>query len=346
MRSDQYVMLPRMASFIATTNDYQPLTDPTGSRRYLCCELTGIIDTDTPIPHKQMYAQAIHELEQGHPWYFSKQEEATIEEHNRTYQCQASPESVLLAYYEPAPSCKENFLRAVDIQQELRRHLRQADVPTINVVFAQRWRQNEFAEGALVRSLSADEHGYHGIAVVAAALLPLRHHAQKPAVEQVGPGGIVGRYTTGKLADVVGGAVPRAAAAEVVGNGVVVWSQCRAHVQLDVNTPCHADLQHLLEGNATQFAVGQLLPCCRLMLSAGILMLSSKILTIRIFAISIRIYLICLIMAKWPKFLLLLDDVIAQLIVTVEKCLDTTGNALLFRGGGCLTLHLSHKRVA
>ena len=134
MRSDQYVMLPRMASFIATTNDYQPLTDPTGSRRYLCCELTGIIDTDTPIPHKQMYAQAIHELEQGHPWYFSKQEEATIEEHNRTYQCQASPESVLLAYYEPAPSCKENFLRAVDIQQELRRHLRQADVPTIKAL--------------------------------------------------------------------------------------------------------------------------------------------------------------------------------------------------------------------
>ena len=134
MRSDQYVMLPRMASFIATTNDYQPLTDPTGSRRYLCCELTGIIDTDTPIPHKQMYAQAICELEQGHPWYFSKQEEATIEEHNRTYQCQASPESVLLAYYEPAPSCKENFLRAVDIQQELRRHLRQADVPTIKAL--------------------------------------------------------------------------------------------------------------------------------------------------------------------------------------------------------------------
>ena len=33
MRSDQYVMLPRMASFVATTNDFQPLYDPTGSRR-------------------------------------------------------------------------------------------------------------------------------------------------------------------------------------------------------------------------------------------------------------------------------------------------------------------------
>ena len=35
MRSDQYVMLPRMASFIATTNEQEPLSDPTGSRRYV-----------------------------------------------------------------------------------------------------------------------------------------------------------------------------------------------------------------------------------------------------------------------------------------------------------------------
>jgi hypothetical protein len=39
-----------------------------------------------------------------------------------------------MAFYEPATSCKENFLRAVDIQQELRHHLRQADVPTIKAL--------------------------------------------------------------------------------------------------------------------------------------------------------------------------------------------------------------------
>lgn len=85
MRSDQYVMLPRLASFIATTNDGQPLTDPTGSRRYLCCELTGIIDTDTPVPHEQLYAQAVVELDRGAVWHLSKTEEAAIEEHNRLY---------------------------------------------------------------------------------------------------------------------------------------------------------------------------------------------------------------------------------------------------------------------
>ena len=52
-----------MASFIATTNDRQPLTDPTGSRRYICCDIDGIIDTDTPIDHRQLYAQAVAELQ-------------------------------------------------------------------------------------------------------------------------------------------------------------------------------------------------------------------------------------------------------------------------------------------
>jgi hypothetical protein len=37
VRSDQYALLNRRASFIATTSAPRPLTDPTGSRRYLCC---------------------------------------------------------------------------------------------------------------------------------------------------------------------------------------------------------------------------------------------------------------------------------------------------------------------
>ena len=93
MRSDQYVMQPRMASFIATTNDTQPLYDPTGSRRYVCCEINGIIDTDTPINYLQLYAQAITELKEGAPWYFSKVEEAEIERHNQEYRNLSSPET-------------------------------------------------------------------------------------------------------------------------------------------------------------------------------------------------------------------------------------------------------------
>ena len=129
-------MLPRMASFIATTNEREPLTDPTGSRRYLCCEVEGLIDTDTLVDYRQMYAQAVHELKAGHPWHFSKAEEAEIERHNQDYRQQSSPETVLLSYFEPAAPGKDNFIRAVDIQAELRKHVRAADLPTIKALTA------------------------------------------------------------------------------------------------------------------------------------------------------------------------------------------------------------------
>lgn len=134
MRSDQYVLLPRMASFIATTNDLEPLYDPTGSRRYLCCEVTGIIDTDTPIDHRAIYAQAVKELRDGGRWYFSKDEEADIERHNQNYRRQTTPETVLLSYFEPAERSKDHFMLAVDILQELRRHVKGTDVPNIKTL--------------------------------------------------------------------------------------------------------------------------------------------------------------------------------------------------------------------
>ena len=131
MRSEQYVRMARMASFIATTNEQEPLCDPTGSRRYLCCEVEGIIDTDTPVNYGQMYAQAVHELNNGATFYFSKDEEAEIERHNQEYQQQSSVETVLLSYFQPAEPRKENFMKAVEIQEALGEVLRASDVPNI-----------------------------------------------------------------------------------------------------------------------------------------------------------------------------------------------------------------------
>ena len=131
MRSDQYVMLPRMASFIATTNDPQPLSDPTGSRRYLCCEVTGMIDTSTPIDHRQLYAQAVSELREGAVWYFTKEEEALISQHNQMFRSLPSAETVLTSYYTPGPRCKEYFVKTIDVQQVLRSKLSSVDVPSI-----------------------------------------------------------------------------------------------------------------------------------------------------------------------------------------------------------------------
>ena len=136
MRSDQYQRLPRMASFIATTNDPQPLCDPTGSRRYLCCEVDGTIDTDTPIDHRQLYAQAVYELRHGARWHLTRDEEAALEEHNTAYRVETPPEQVLTAWYEPAPRHKDNFVRTVDIAGELSRRVGKQDLPTIAALTA------------------------------------------------------------------------------------------------------------------------------------------------------------------------------------------------------------------
>ncbi len=131
MRSDQYTMTSRLTSFIATTNDPQPLPGGDGSRRYLCVELTGVIDTETPIDYRRLYAQAMHELNEGQPYHFSRQEEAEIQEHNRNYQQQTSAEEVLLSYFAPAPKKVEYFMKTVDILSELSKCLRADDLPTV-----------------------------------------------------------------------------------------------------------------------------------------------------------------------------------------------------------------------
>ena len=131
MRSEQYTLTSRLCSFIATTNDTQPLPGGDGTRRYLCVEVADVIDTDTPINHPRLYAQAMHELNAGQPFRFFPHEEAEIQEHNRLYQQQTSTTEVLLTYFAPAPRQAQHFMKTVDIQQELARHLRSEDVPNI-----------------------------------------------------------------------------------------------------------------------------------------------------------------------------------------------------------------------
>jgi hypothetical protein len=119
MRSEQYTSTRRMASFIATTNEAQPLTDETGSRRYLCVRLTGNIDTEGTIDHTQLYAQALHELRNGAPCYLSPSEEAMLEEHNKAFRTISTAEELLTTCYEPAPRSREHLLTATEILEEI-----------------------------------------------------------------------------------------------------------------------------------------------------------------------------------------------------------------------------------
>ena len=79
-----YSQLPRIASFIGTSNQKELLTDTTGSRRFLCVEVKGKIDCTLP-DYAQLYAQLKTELLNGERYWFTSEEERTIQEHNRMF---------------------------------------------------------------------------------------------------------------------------------------------------------------------------------------------------------------------------------------------------------------------
>jgi len=79
---------PRFASFVATTNNPHPLTDPTGSRRYICLQIPEgqYIDNSGDINYEQLYAQAMYELTVAKtPYWFSNDEVARIQQLNQNY---------------------------------------------------------------------------------------------------------------------------------------------------------------------------------------------------------------------------------------------------------------------
>ena len=73
--------LPRIASFIATSNSHELLSDPSGSRRFLCVEVERPIDS-TDIGHAQIYAQLKAMLLGGERYWFTAGEEAEIQRAN------------------------------------------------------------------------------------------------------------------------------------------------------------------------------------------------------------------------------------------------------------------------
>ena len=79
-----YSQLPRIASFIGTSNQKELLTDTTGSRRFLCVEVKEKIDCTRP-DYAQLYAQLKTELLAGERCWFTSEEEQEIQEHNRSF---------------------------------------------------------------------------------------------------------------------------------------------------------------------------------------------------------------------------------------------------------------------
>ena len=78
----------RYTSFIGTTNQTQPLVDPTGSRRFVCVGIPAgkNIDFTDNLNHRQLYAQALYLFNKGERFWLDDDEIQTLIEENVPYQ--------------------------------------------------------------------------------------------------------------------------------------------------------------------------------------------------------------------------------------------------------------------
>ena len=120
--------LPRIASFIGTANRKDLLVDASGSRRFICIEVEKQIDCTTPIDHAQLYAQLKEELDGGERYWFNKQEEAEIQQHNRAFYRTIPAEEVLESCFRFAVSGEQGarLMSAADIYTVLKQKNRAA----------------------------------------------------------------------------------------------------------------------------------------------------------------------------------------------------------------------------
>ena len=100
-------VMPRLSSFIATTNLTDVLSDPTGSRRFLAVELTGPIDVSHRPNHQQLFAQALHALDHGEPTWFDDVQTRQIIDYNRRFQQRTPAEQFFGDCFRPAVGTDE-----------------------------------------------------------------------------------------------------------------------------------------------------------------------------------------------------------------------------------------------
>ena len=110
-----YSQLPRIASFIGTSNQKELLTDTTGSRRFLCVEVKGKIDC-SDINHTQIYAQLKAELLNGERFWFDAKEEKDIQENNRSFYKQSPAQEIFYKCFRlPADETEGHLMTATEI---------------------------------------------------------------------------------------------------------------------------------------------------------------------------------------------------------------------------------------
>ena len=115
---------PRMASFIATSNMEDILSDPSGNRRFLGVELTGPIDVSQLPNYEQLYAQSLAALQAGEKTYFDAEQTKLIMASNRKFEVISPVDQYFNLYFDLTDDAKlGEYLTAAEIFQELKSHI-------------------------------------------------------------------------------------------------------------------------------------------------------------------------------------------------------------------------------
>ena len=115
---------PRMASFIATSNMEDILSDPSGNRRFLGVELTGSIDVSQRPNYEQLYAQALSALRAGEKTYFDAEQTRQIMANNRKFEVLSPVDQYFDLYFDLTDNAEQGeYLTAAEIFQELKSHI-------------------------------------------------------------------------------------------------------------------------------------------------------------------------------------------------------------------------------
>lgn len=93
--------MPRRASFAGSVNEKELLTDTTGSRRFLCFEVSHI-NVQHKVDLNQVYAQALALFNEKFQYWFDLQEIEVIQKNNEQYRIKSAEEQFLLSTFEPA----------------------------------------------------------------------------------------------------------------------------------------------------------------------------------------------------------------------------------------------------
>ncbi len=105
--ASQVEAVKRYASFIATSNHTDLLNDISGSRRFICIEVKGLIDNTQPIEYEQVYAQALAALDRNERYWLTHDEEVVLMGENEDFRRRPIYEDLFHKYFRPVTSEEE-----------------------------------------------------------------------------------------------------------------------------------------------------------------------------------------------------------------------------------------------